>query len=96
MKKPDITKGEWRIGKYRPYNQVVVTQDRARDNDAHPGHRKICSINNNEQQKANAKAISAVPEMIDVLLNIEKDNGSIPDEVWKTRNDALKKAGCKK
>lgn len=57
----------------------------------------ICAIqpeNNPEIATNTARAISAVPEMIDALMNLENDDGSIPDYVWEMRNNALKKAGA--
>lgn len=106
--KPNITEGEWRIGNYRPYRQVVVDRDKSKDNDRHPGNRKICSVNDNGNQRANAKAISAVPNLIIELLEqyrmlraLETDglppslqNGGYERHIEGIES-ALKKAGCK-
>ena len=45
-----------------------------------------------EERKANAKLISAAPEMFEALLNIENDDNSIPKTIWDLRNAAIKKA----
>lgn len=65
MKKPDITKGEWT---HNENDKTVISDD---------GDVMICEIDyigvDKEEEKANAKAISAVPEMIDALIESQKE-----------------------
>lgn len=50
------------------------------------------SLSNFEEQKANAKLISAAPDLLEALLNIENDDNLIPKSIWDLRNEAIKKA----
>ena len=43
---------------------------------------------------ANAQLIAAAPALYEALINIENDDGRIPDTIWKMRNDALALAGA--
>lgn len=36
--------------------------------------------------------ISAAPDMLEALLNLENDDNSIPEHAWKLVQDAIKKA----
>jgi len=104
--KPKITTGEWRVGNYRPYRQVVQIKDKSTDNDSRPGNRKICDVNVNGNRKENAKAISTVPEMIDVLIEsynmvtqeLAEETAMPTDELVELatmQEKVLEKAGCK-
>jgi hypothetical protein len=89
MNRPKITEGEWR----------------AVNNGAHWNNKEIdnweiqysddgeCVVDH-VYEEADARAISSVPEMLDALMSLENDDGSIPDHVWDMRNNALKKAGA--
>ena len=89
MKKPNITKGEWVFDG----DKEVFTMD---NDDA------ICLLEDyiskyENQQRANGKAISAVPEMIDALMAVMEHN-EIPcqenyENMIKASKQALKKAG---
>ncbi len=91
MKKPNITKGEWRLY-YPPTNASI--QIKGIQNDI------VCTIYN----EANAKAISAVHEMLEELIECQKilekayKGHSLEKDELKaqiTNNYyALKKAGC--
>ena len=70
MKKPNITKGVWRVS----MESISFTTVQSDADEKH--HRDyLCKVDDglnrdlNERQ-ANAKAISAVPEMIDALIDV--------------------------
>jgi hypothetical protein len=42
--------------------------------------------------EANARLISAAPDLLEALENIENDDGSIPATIWEMRNAAIAKA----
>ena len=44
------------------------------------------------EMKANALLISKAPEMLEVLENIENDNGSIPAFMWEMIKKVIKQA----
>ena len=53
------------------------------------------AINNyskKSEAKANAKLISAAPDLFEALINIENDDNRIPATIWELRNKALNKA----
>lgn len=43
-----------------------------------------------------ARLISAAPDLLEALENIENDDGSIPSTIWDMRNAAIAKAKGKK
>ena len=45
-----------------------------------------------EEAEANARLISAAPDLFKALLNIENDDNRIPATIWEMRNKALNKA----
>ena len=90
MNKPDITKREWHTTglEIRAQNSMILANVY-----------KHLEINQSiEEATANAKAISAVPEMINALIEAVKDH----DDAWNLLNadtynmcvKALEKAGC--
>lgn len=90
MKKPNLTKGEWEI-KEDKYGPYIGTQ-----------YDSICTVDTHNHD---AKAISAVPEMIDVLMEIleegsfynsaiELDFNADGEIIEHKIRKALKKAGC--
>lgn len=106
MKKPNITEYDWRV-----FNSTDIFTNKG-DGDEHLI--ADCFMDDNwsdnpisiEQQYANAKAISAVPEMIDALIHSHGQicialthDETIPIEVlveWATKIETvLKKAGAK-
>ena len=95
MKKPNITEGEWIWHDY--IDKVEALQS---DNIT------VCELNycgaDEDERQATAKAISAVPEMIDALIESHKDlvewNDCIPssnetEDIIEQIEQALKKAG---
>ena len=40
----------------------------------------------------NARLVSAAPDMLEALSNLENDNNSIPEHAWKLVQDAIRKA----
>lgn len=54
----------------------------------------ICVMRTHDKQEcnANAKLISAAPDMLDVLESIENDNNQIPEFMWIKIKDVIKKA----
>lgn len=56
------------------------------------GFAGIYKLKDKSQSEANAKLIAAAPDLLEALLNIENDAGTIPESIWKMRNDAIKKA----
>lgn len=40
----------------------------------------------------NMKLIAAAPDLLEALQNIENDSNTIPETIWKMRNDAIEKA----
>ena len=108
MKKPKITEGEW-------YHQKIENPNWDKRDTSHyvgskTGH-VICDLIADEFTpacKANARATSAVPEMIDALIAIKsvlnKDSVFVGFEMGAGKDDyhfamdkieqALKKAGC--
>ena len=53
------------------------------------------AINNyskKSEAKANAKLISAAPDLFEALINIENDDNRIPSTIWEMRNKAINKA----
>lgn len=45
-----------------------------------------------QELEANARLISAAPDMLEALENLENDNGSIPDHAWNMVQAAIAKA----
>lgn len=107
VRKPDITKGEW------IYEDSILINVGVKNN--HPLVKLkpiLFNVWNNGKTKkegiANAKAISAVPEMIDALIECYNDYKeteraaySVNAEMWDSDTEilnkvqkALKKAGC--
>ena len=68
MKKPDLTEGEWQIRKEAIHALTLYLID------AENGEAIHDSFN-----EANAKAISAVPEMIDLLIELHGAIDSLPE-----------------
>ena len=61
------------------------------DKDAKYNNEK-CYWEMSEEAQANAVLISAAPDLLEALMNIENDDNSIPKEIWDMRNDAIRKA----
>jgi len=86
MDKPNITEGEWEIIETKDNNLLIVADDLI-----------VCRINElAELTNPNAQAISAVPEMIDALIEII-DNHTVQTSSdmrrYKKVKSALEKAG---
>lgn len=88
IKKPDITEGEWRIAKLEDTHYKWLVN-------AHGLHAPYEVVKCNK--KGNAQVISAVPEMIDALIesidHLDKttSGGRMRRNIYKV----LEKAGCK-
>ena len=105
MKKPNITKGEWKHGvinngheHFKDYSHYVSVPE---------NEIVLCDILENhsfEESGSNAKAISAVPEMIDALISVDDfitdtrhcgyTNETEYRKISTMIEQALKKAGC--
>lgn len=86
MKKPKITEGEWGLFT-PPTNAHIYVKSKEHKEE-------VCDISFTQNREANAKAISAVPEMIDALMEayryMDDGDGFVRDDIKK----ALIKAGC--
>lgn len=92
MKEAKFTKGPWTItesswadyswdinmGSHNAAATVVVRMEYDADNSF--------------ELEANAYLIHAAPEMLQALLSIENDDGTIPESIWELRNNAIAKA----
>lgn len=66
-----------------------VINDNLTDEQLYYGGDLICeSVWDNE----NASLIAAAPDLLEALQSIENDANTIPESIWKMRNDAIKKA----
>lgn len=91
MKKPEITKGEW-IFKDDGMLYVGIKNDHP----LVPINPRVCTMwcqGFKKTRVSNAKAISAVPEMIDALIEYT-DSKAGPTKAYDKAIIALKKAGC--
>jgi hypothetical protein len=52
----------------------------------------LCGNKKNEEAVANARLISAAPDLLHALMSIENDDNSIPKKIWDMRNKAIAKA----
>jgi uncharacterized FlaG/YvyC family protein len=91
MKKPNITEGEWHATglEIRSLSSIILANI----------YNHLEVNQSKEEAKANAKAISAVPEMIDALIDVlethnQNVNYSLYDGSYNRVKEALKKAGC--
>lgn len=85
MKKPNITQGEWYVNKSVFSDSPIVT---TKENGW------VADIPQSDgMESANAKAISAVPEMIDALIEVYNYMDSGDDPIREEVKQALKKAG---
>ena len=90
MKKPNITDGEWRISRPKKSERLVFGENPDRSDAL------VCACEIDED----AKAISAVHEMIDALIEARSYFSEyVIDEEWEQEllekiEQALKKAGC--
>jgi len=107
MKKPKITKGEWILGDENNLgcevelpNGSIISMDRS-------GRYTEDYVISREEMLSNRKAISAVPEMIDALIestkllehlkSVETEAEliyEIEQQIEMNKFSALKKAGC--
>ena len=92
MKKLRFTQGEWKIdSRYADdpkiywhdikVNGITIAEVKGK-------HYRVP----NKNCDFNAKLIAAAPHLLEALMNIENDNGSIPASIWEMRNKAIKKA----
>lgn len=83
-----FTKGEWSINEWtQPDDRISIGA---------VGTPLIAIVPSRDvsynEQKANAKLITAAPDLLEALMNIENDDNSIPATIWEMRNAAIKKA----
>ena len=103
MKKPNITEGEWEFIKRDGAFASVLSDSRS----ICRGYIREDGDYSDKEELNNMKAISAVPEMIDALVESIEARKShliewglytheemIGDEVYRNQYNALKKAGC--
>lgn len=85
MSEAKHTKGDWRYSHAKGQAKKYVMCDGLRI--------ATVPINSGKTDaKANAHIISAAPEMLQALLSIENDDGTIPEAIWELRNKAIAKA----
>ena len=96
MKKPEITKGEWKISRQVSTLVVGKTHDGYERSVASAGGYSRHSSDVTTENQANARAISAAPEMIDALVEFQRrySNDVYNQDFHKQVEQALKKAGC--
>lgn len=87
MNKFKGTKGQWSFEAGDRNKLTVVKIGNAHEIELEINHEKrIC------EEIANGQLIAAAPDLLEALLNIENDNGSIPLPIWEMRNKAINKA----
>lgn len=85
MKKFKGTQGEWKVVQlaktdfYNERNEITF------GNDGECVAEFVHNLND-------AKLISAAPDMLEALQNLENDNGAIPQHAWDMIQKAIKKA----
>ena len=85
------TKREWSIRNvYIEKSWVNITSDKGII--ARTFYGNLEPIITKEEAIANAQLISAAPDLLEALMNIENDNGNIPESIWQMRNKAINKA----
>jgi len=75
------TPGPWKVA---AIPGAVIAMDNTTIAKVFYGERSVCD--------ANARLISAAPDLLDALKSIENDDGSIPKAIWDLRNAAIDKA----
>jgi hypothetical protein len=90
------TLAPWKVN-HRKENTVEITGNKLNWNKH--CDREICTLfgatdrlDEIDELKANARLISAAPDMLEALQNLENDDNSIPAHAWKMVQDAIKKA----
>jgi hypothetical protein len=89
------TPGPWRPGK--PGTVVADASTVVGFEDMNSGHTAVDYYGGNLVAESilmqgNINLISAAPEMLEALKNIENDNGSIPEPLWNLIQTAIAKA----
>ena len=76
------TKGPWTVNPESHGNYLVIRSE----------HRQAAICRLTYKLEADAKLISAAPDLLEALVNIENDDGRIPETIWAMRNAAIAKA----
>ena len=80
MKKPNITPGEWRISRKISTLIVGKTHDGYERSVASAGGFTRNTHDETPENEANAKAIAAVPQLIEALVDSKKAIESLPSD----------------
>jgi len=90
----EITGGNWKVGKH---SSCVVTDDKSAvdfEKRYTPESLKYYggALIAESCRKADAKLITAAPEMLELLQSIENDAGQVPEWLWLRIKEVIKKA----
>ena len=91
MKKFKGTQGDWHAVES---NRVIYVENKDHVLVAELDNHKTLGFNQATPTAVyfNSKLIASAPEMLEVLMDLENDNNSIPKPIWDKVQNALKKA----
>ena len=76
------TQGPWEVSDESHGDYFVIRSE----------HRKAAICRLSYKLEADARLLSAAPDLLEALENIENDDGRIPETIWAMRNAAIAKA----